>query len=234
MTSVCNALKSRIEKLTVDGAEVDMNPKHLNSYLKANGGYVGNLIKWAAVDPIGLTVHMKYRSMSTAFTFEELKKEVEACAAVIANVRGGGHWVLLTGAMEGEKFTVSDPGFATTEYALADIKRVVYYDFKEDSPAVEKIGAEAQTDTPPAEKEAASAAPVAEVPVVPEKVEAEAAAISEESQPEIELSAADIELLKEKNGGSFVGEGPLVAAGGEAETQVAAAAPVEPAEEPTF
>jgi len=230
MTSVCNALKSRIPKIKVDGADVDLDPSTLNKWLKANAGYSGNGIFWAKVDTLGETVHMKFRDMSTTKTIDQLKTDVEACNAVIANVRGGGHWVLLTGALEGNKFSVVDPGFNQADYLFTDIVRTVTYDFKTDPAAAAEVHQEAAAEGAPAAVEAAVAPPT-DVPPTTEAAAAEAAATTTDSQAEITLAAADIDLLKTANGGDFGGDGPAVAdaaAGGA--TQVAAAEP--PAADP--
>jgi len=220
MTSVTNALKSRIDKITVGGAEVDVNPGNVNKYLKENNGYVGNLIKWAAIAPAGLTVHMTYKKSVDGPQFAELKGYVEACNAVILNVHNGGHWVLATGAAEGDTFTVKDPGFDTTSYGIADVKRAVIYEFKDDPKGAAAVQSEdAASATPaPATTDAAVTPPQEGTPPEGEATAAVDAAQNGDTQPEeIQLAQADFDLLKAKNGGDFGGDGgPAVAGGGDA------------------
>jgi hypothetical protein len=47
--------------------------------------------------------------------------------AVVVNVRGGTHWVLVTGHHGGSTYRVNDPGFPTTTYAYEDMSNFVVY-----------------------------------------------------------------------------------------------------------
>jgi len=231
MTSVTNALKSRVDKIGAD----DVNPSTVNTYLKdpTHNGYAGNCIKWAAIGTAGLTVHMTFKKDMENPTAADLKAEVEACNAAILNVHNGGHWVLATGAAEGDIFNVKDPGFDTTSYPIAEIKRAIIYEFKEDGGAAAKVkeegsGADGGAAAPPAAE--AAAVPEAPVPAEGEAAVAAEAAADPVDQPEIQLTQPDIDLLLTKNGGAFGdGGGPDVAAGGEA---VAAADPAAAAPAP--
>jgi len=210
ITSATNAMKSRIPKVLVGGAEVDVNPANINKYLKEHNGYTSdvadckNCIKWASLNTVGVAVHMVYDRMISAPTFAELKTEIEACNGVLLNVRGGGHWVLATSAAEADKFLVKDPGFDSTSYPIAAVKKAVIYKFKEDTSAAGQVQGEAAA----APAEEAAAAPVqTATPPEGEAAAAAAAAVVEDHQDDVSLSQADIDLLLASNGGNFGGDG---------------------------
>jgi len=207
MTSVTNGLKSRVDKITVGGAEVDVNPANVNKFLKEHNGYDGNLIKWAAIGTAGLTVHMIYNRNINSPTFAELKTEIEGCKAVILNVRNGGHWVLATAAAADDKFDVKDPGFDSTSYGIADVKRAIIYDFKEDAAAATQVQAEGAAAAAPPAEEAAVAPPAVAAPPEGEAAAATEAAENNDAQTEVTLVQADIDALLAKNGGDFGGDG---------------------------
>jgi hypothetical protein len=46
---------------------------------------------------------------------------LEACHGIIANVRGGSHWVLLTSHASGTTFNVHDPGFDQATYDTSEM-----------------------------------------------------------------------------------------------------------------
>jgi len=46
---------------------------------------------------------------------------------IIANVRGGAHWVLLTGCRGGGVFDVNDPGFNQATYTFGEILQEAVY-----------------------------------------------------------------------------------------------------------
>jgi hypothetical protein len=232
MTSVCNALKSRIAKITVGGTEVDLTPDTLNDYLKEHGGYDNNAIYWGKVNALGTVVSMIHRSSAALLpSYDELKAEVEKCNAVIANVNGGGHWVLLTGVVAPDKFNIMDPGFGKTEESYSGIKRVIIYDFVEKPAEQGKVEKEAEAQGAPAAEAAAVAAPAVPVDTpaaVSEPQAAQEAATDGAVAEEIALPPELIAELKAKNGGDFGGEDPAVAGGGAppvAAEAVAAAAP---------
>lgn len=104
------------------GTGHNYNPGTLNSWLKANGGYVsGDLIVWSAVGKIGLNFKGKVSNAN-------IKANLDANNVVICNVHNGGHWVLATG-YSGSNILVNDPGYSTTSYALSEIvdgQNVVY------------------------------------------------------------------------------------------------------------
>jgi len=103
---------------------VDTNPAALNTWLINNGGYVdGCDIIWSKADAYG----------KTTFQAIETAAESDICAGlaanhgIIANVRGGSHWVLLTGCKGGGVYTVNDPGFNQDTYTQGDILREAVY-----------------------------------------------------------------------------------------------------------
>ena len=69
----------------------------------------------------------------TSFQGIEKANEATLCAGIsaghgiIANVRGGSHWVLLTGCRGGGVFDVNDPGFNQATYTLGDIVQEAVY-----------------------------------------------------------------------------------------------------------
>lgn len=94
------------------------NPGTLNSFLKSNGGYQGNLFIWGSVARFGL----RYQGQPT--NKAEIKKHVCANNVVILNVKGGGHWVLATGvSADGNTFYVNDPGASKSTYSAGEVVR---------------------------------------------------------------------------------------------------------------
>jgi len=110
--------------MMLDTKGVSTNPGAFNSWLKANGGYESGCdIIWATADKYG----------KTTFQGQEVASESSICTGlaaghgIIANVRGGTHWVLLTGCRGGGVFDVNDPGFNQATYTLGDILRESVY-----------------------------------------------------------------------------------------------------------
>lgn len=90
------------------------NPRTLNQWLKANGGYVsGDLFVWASINKLGLT-------FGGFISNSAIKSNLDAGKVVIVNVHNGGHWVLAHG-YSGDNILVNDPGFSTTSYTLSQI-----------------------------------------------------------------------------------------------------------------
>jgi len=87
----------------------------LNTWLKAHGGYVGgDEFVWATVDKFGLSFQ------TNACPRSEVVAKFNAGDIVILNVRGGAHWVLMTGH-SGNTLHVNDPGFSVSSYNLNDV-----------------------------------------------------------------------------------------------------------------
>ena len=100
--------------MALSGTGHSYNPKTLNQWLKANGGYAsGNLFVWASINKLGLT--FKGFVANSA-----IKSNLDAGNVVICNVHNGGHWVLAHG-YSGDNILVNDPGYSTTSYALSQI-----------------------------------------------------------------------------------------------------------------
>jgi hypothetical protein len=100
------------------------NPSTLNSWLEKHGGYAnGCNIYWGAVDALG---HTKYQSMETA-SESAICSGLSKGHGIVANVNGGGHWVLLTACLGNGVFAVNDPGFSRTTYKMSDILREAVY-----------------------------------------------------------------------------------------------------------
>lgn len=82
-----------------------------------------DLLVWGAVDSLGVA----FQSMETSVSSATLQAGLKACHGIVANVRNGAHWVLLTGYAGGDSFTVHDPGFAQATYPLGEILRFAVY-----------------------------------------------------------------------------------------------------------
>lgn len=115
MTSVAMMLKTK-------GANYD--PSTLDHWLTVNGGYANGCdIYWGSVDAFGVT---KFQGIETA-SESEICSGLSAMHGIIANVNGGGHWVLLTGCKGNGVFTVNDPGYSKTTYTMGEILREAVY-----------------------------------------------------------------------------------------------------------
>mmetsp|Transcript_1872 Transcript_1872/g.4184 ORF Transcript_1872/g.4184 Transcript_1872/m.4184 type:complete len:170 (-) Transcript_1872:87-596(-) len=124
MTSVSMILKSK---------GVDVTPATLDHWLTTHGGYAsGCLIVWASVDAYGATKFNGFGEISEANICAEIKKG----SGLVANVRNGGHWVLLTGCKGGGVFTVNDPGFSQATYSVSDISNLAVYHMKASNSSV--------------------------------------------------------------------------------------------------
>jgi hypothetical protein len=100
------------------------NPSSLDSWLTTHGGYSsGCLINWGSVDALGYTKYMGKQSPTEA----EICNGLNAGHGLVANVRNGGHWVLLTGCAGNGVFYVNDPGYSTTTYKKSDIVDLAVY-----------------------------------------------------------------------------------------------------------
>lgn len=72
---------------------------------------------------------------------DQLKKYIQSCNPVVANVRGGGHWVLVNGMKENKTFLTSlgydnananvfhveDPGYNVNSYTYGEMVHFVVY-----------------------------------------------------------------------------------------------------------
>jgi len=100
------------------------NPGTLNTWLKANGGYVSGCdIVWSTVNKLGL---ITYQGSETA-AYSTICTGVQAGHGVIINVRNNAHWVLVTGCNGGNVFTVNDPGFTQGTYTYAEASHESVY-----------------------------------------------------------------------------------------------------------
>ena len=89
------------------GHGVSVDPASLNSWLDAHHGYAdGCDIVWDAVDAFH---KVTFQGIETA-SYDTICAGLRAGHGIVANVRDGSHWVLLTGCKNGV-FTVNDPGF---------------------------------------------------------------------------------------------------------------------------
>jgi len=117
--SICDAgcaMSSVAMALSTFGHRI--NPGELNSWLRGHGGYAGGCsLYWVSVDAFGFSSFVGQERLSESQICSHIKKG----DAVIANVRGGSHWVLLTGCRGRGVFDVNDPGFNQATYTLGDI-----------------------------------------------------------------------------------------------------------------
>ena len=116
MSSVSSAMAGYGK--TINGQTA--TPQTLNSFLKSNGGYQGNLFIWGAVSRFGLV----YEGQPTDKT--AIKNAVCAGKIAILNVNNGGHWVLATSANDAG-FGVNDSGYSKTSYSNAEVVRAGIY-----------------------------------------------------------------------------------------------------------
>lgn len=123
MSSVAMSLATYRER--VDGKHTD--PGTLNSWLVKHGGYVDtDLIVWNAVAKLGkLSMKEDVHTLSR----DDIRRAADRCEPVIANVRDGSHWVLITGYDTADKdtFYVNDPGFSSVSYAYSGMSNFVVY-----------------------------------------------------------------------------------------------------------
>lgn len=123
MSSVAMALATKKED--INGARA--NPGSLNDWLTSHGGYAdGDLIVWGSVSKLG---GMHTTTITSSMSSSELTGHIKSCNPVIANVRGGSHWVLVNGydTGSGSTFAVNDPGFSTDSYDLSGMSHFVVY-----------------------------------------------------------------------------------------------------------
>ncbi len=96
------------------------NPRNLNSFLRSNGGYSGNLFVWGAVSRFGLS----YEGQTS--DHNAIKRAICANKIVVLNVNGGGHWVLATG-YDGSTYFVNDSGYSRSSYTQGQVVRAGIY-----------------------------------------------------------------------------------------------------------
>ena len=113
--------------ITVSGATA--TPGNVNAWLKGHGGYSGNAVIWSTVNKLSPRVVFQGRYYSnSALSAATLRTYLDAGnKAVIANVRNGGHWVLLTGHNGGTVFNVNDPGYSQATYNYSNIVGYAVY-----------------------------------------------------------------------------------------------------------
>ncbi|TCP55412.1 peptidase C39-like protein [Tumebacillus sp. BK434] len=125
VSSVAMALRHK--SITVSGSAAD--PGKLNTWLKSNAGYSGNSIVWGSVTKLSSRISFDGRYTSgTSLSAATLRTYLDGGnKAIIANVRSGGHWVLLTDHNGGTVFNVNDPGYSQSTYNYSDIVGYAVY-----------------------------------------------------------------------------------------------------------
>jgi hypothetical protein len=87
-------------------------------------GYAGGCnIYWGSVDQLGCT---KFQAIETA-SETEICNGLKAGHGIVANVNGGGHYVLLTACLGNGVFAVNDPGYSKTSYKMSEILAEAVY-----------------------------------------------------------------------------------------------------------
>ena len=56
-------------------------------------------------DRIGGTIWLKFEGKNTSPSVSDIQKGLANCSGLIANVRGGSHWVMITGFFSGTTFS---------------------------------------------------------------------------------------------------------------------------------
>lgn len=93
----------------------DTNPGTLNTWLKSNGGYQGNLFVWGSVGKFGMNFKGFCNDKAS------MRNWINQGCDVMLNVNNGGHWVLAVGH-DSSKFYVQDPGYSTvTSYPDSNV-----------------------------------------------------------------------------------------------------------------
>jgi ABC-type bacteriocin/lantibiotic exporter with double-glycine peptidase domain len=91
-----------------------------NQFLHDNGGYLGNLLVWAAANRLGVTFEGFLEKIDL------IKDAVCKNKLVVLNVKNGGHWVLATG-VDGNTFFVNDSGFNRNTYTASEVSLASVY-----------------------------------------------------------------------------------------------------------
>ncbi|KAF0973387.1 hypothetical protein FDP41_008091 [Naegleria fowleri] len=112
MTSVTSALNGR--------GKSSMNPGQMNSWLKSNGGYYGDLFVWGSVSRFGFSYLGQTQDKAT------IRNWLCSGKVVILNVRNGGHWVLAKSYSNGV-YEVNDSGFSVSSYTESQVVRAAAF-----------------------------------------------------------------------------------------------------------
>ena len=67
-----------------------------------------------------------YQGMETA-DYNTICNGISNGHGIVANVHNGGHWVLLTGCLGNNMYSVNDPGYSTTQYSHSEVLREAVY-----------------------------------------------------------------------------------------------------------
>jgi len=120
LTSVASMLAAR---------GVDTNPAKLNQFMQKEKAFMGAAIApgmqgWGAVDKLGAT---KFGGVKSGWNQGQISQSMKDGNTLIANVRGGHHWVVLSKDMGSGNYKVMDPGFPKQVYTAKEISRVAVY-----------------------------------------------------------------------------------------------------------
>eukprot|EP01088_Endostelium_zonatum_P018278 TRINITY_DN57_c0_g2_i1.p1 TRINITY_DN57_c0_g2~~TRINITY_DN57_c0_g2_i1.p1 ORF type:complete len:227 (+),score=38.28 TRINITY_DN57_c0_g2_i1:42-683(+) len=131
MSSLAMALDSFGERIS-GGA---INPSTLNSWLTHNRGYAsGDELIWDSIHTLG---RLHVVSSAASLTRAQMVNYISRRMPIIANVRHGTHWVLVTGYSNTNEavYNVNDPGFNQDVYSRSDMSHFVVYSFSTTEPA---------------------------------------------------------------------------------------------------
>eukprot|EP01088_Endostelium_zonatum_P021568 TRINITY_DN8604_c0_g1_i1.p1 TRINITY_DN8604_c0_g1~~TRINITY_DN8604_c0_g1_i1.p1 ORF type:complete len:247 (+),score=20.55 TRINITY_DN8604_c0_g1_i1:94-741(+) len=137
MSCVAMSLSSFGERIPKTNATI--TPGTLNIWLTQNHGYEGgDELIWDSIHTIG---RMHMIAATTTLTREQIVGYINRRMPVVANVRHGHHWVLLTGysTTNTTAYNVNDPGFNQEIYTRADMGRFIVYTFSTSEPVNPKF-----------------------------------------------------------------------------------------------
>jgi len=120
MSSVADALAAKGVKI---GGSL-ITPGNFAPWLRANGGFSGDLYVWTAVSKLHSARYEGQRNLSAS----EIDSYISRGATLIANCNAGHHWIHAY-ARSGSNILVNDPGYARTSYPLSGIVRYAIYWF---------------------------------------------------------------------------------------------------------
>ena len=120
----CTAMGLSGASINISNA-TSADPASLNSWLRSHGGYDGSNDLFEEVvpqiDPSRVSWPPDGMHRTNDLAFDEACDFVRGGRVVVANVRDGGHFVLITGCGgDGDTFSVNDPGFMVDEYSFKD------------------------------------------------------------------------------------------------------------------
>ena len=100
------------------------NPGSFNAWLRDNGGYAsGCLIYWGKPDELGFTSFNGKQNP----TYSTVCSSVNRGNGLVANVNGGGHYVLITSCAGNNVYNVNDPAGRRSTFSHGEVSVFVVY-----------------------------------------------------------------------------------------------------------